>query len=110
MMLVLLLATALNTAEPEAEVPNVLPDSRAVRARLDRRHKSRAVFVHDALKLRPDQEAGWRRMLAALAPDHPVSADRDEAVRSFHAGLDPDQKRTFDRLVDWAKPRAGAPQ
>ncbi len=85
------------------------PDSRTVRERLDQRHKSHAVWTHDALKLRPDQEAGWRAMLAVLAPDHSPSDDRDVLIGRFYASLDPAQQRTFDQLVNWAKPRAPPP-
>ncbi len=84
------------------------PDVAAVRARLAARHQSRAVWMHQALNLRPDQEARWRSMLAVLAPDSPAAADRDETIRRFYAGLDPAQQKTFDRMVDWSKPRSDA--
>ena len=85
------------------------PDSHTVRDRLNQRHKSHAAWTHDALKLRPDQEAGWRAMLAVLAPDHSPSDDRDVVIGRFYASLDPAQQHTFDQLVAWARPRATPP-
>jgi len=90
----------------EASAQSDKPDPATIRARLALRHQSRAVWVHGQLKLRPDQEDGWRAMIAVLAPDRPPSPEREGVIRRFHASLDPAQRQTFDRLVDWAKPRA----
>ena len=104
------LATAAAGSAVQAEAawppPAAGPDSKTVRERLDQRHKSHAAWTHDALKLRPDQEAGWRAMLAVLAPDHSPSDDRDVVIGRFYASLDPTQQHTFDQLVAWARPRA----
>ncbi len=91
----------------EGADPTAGPDSKTVRDRLNQRHKSHAAWTHDALKLRPDQEAGWRAMLAVLAPDHLPSDDRDVVIGRFYASLDPAQQHTFDQLVAWARPPAG---
>ncbi len=93
----------------EGADPTAGPDSKTVRDRLNQRHKSHAAWTHDALKLRPDQEAGWRAMLAVLAPDHLPSDDRDVVIGRFYASLDPAQQHTFDQLVAWARPRATPP-
>ncbi len=104
LIVVLSVLALLQAAEASAQAEK--PDSATIRARLALRHQSRAVQVHGQLKLRPDQEDGWRAMIAVLAPDRPASPERDGVIRRFYASLDPAQRQTFDRLVDWAKPRA----
>jgi Spy/CpxP family protein refolding chaperone len=94
-----------------------------------RHHERRAQLVHDALNLRPDQEAAWNAYRAALTSARPARGEharpahalttperldrmqqrmaarqaafarRAEAARRFYAALDPAQQKAFDAVT-----------
>ena len=55
-------------AGAEAASPGANPDWQAMRAQMQARHAARAKLLHDALNLKPGQEAAWTTFQAAIQP------------------------------------------
>lgn len=98
--------------------------------RMEQRQKS----LHDALKLSPDQEAGWRKYAETVRPMPPIErpdpadmakltaperaekmldlsrqrhermAEHVAALKTFYAALTPEQKKIFDEQQPGPRP------
>jgi hypothetical protein len=129
-------AAAQETKDQQAEPDRAAFEAR-MKARREAEHAAHKRLLHDALSLRPDQEAAFAAFDAAMAPP-PPPGDHDHegmaklttperldlearrmaehqahfqrmaaATKAFYAALDPAQRRTFDALGEMMGPRHG---